>query len=803
MRLEKLHVHGIGALSDATLDLTAIEPGVVALIGKNGEGKSTLATSFPAALGMTAPGAQTLQQLAIGRDSVVEAQVVNGQPWTIRHTIDRVSGKGEVLVLGEDGRPALTGTGRRAFGAWAKEHFPSEEVFFASTFAAQGSGGFATKSTSDRKACILRLLGVERLEVLAQACREQLRDAKAVADAARARLKDVASRLSSAEGKVAAELSNAESELQSAQERLGQAEQELRAAEAAAADVIRAKEQEAAIQRAIERERGAASRVDETKHKIENNRKLQGDAARVHGARARADELAKLIPLARSAHLVTSDAREATHAACVEAAKRLEAAKARSRELADELARTEQAAAGGAEARAARDELRAVDAGLLEAELEGARDSLETVRGQQLVGAGGRIIALRVALIAIAGGVDAVKVATDALEQDDDAEAATKQHPVDLRFWQDRVADLEARTASERRRQAELQRIADRLPAIEAAEAKLDGLRADKAAADAATATTELDAARDADSAAIAARNGTQAALQELEQEETSLGPWLKLEAPLAAATARITELTELLGEHERELAAAAKEQKDLPQPTWPQARPIPEAQTRLQVAKAEHATTLLKVGQLQATRDTIAPLQAERDERQAEVQIVEDDVSDWQLLADALGRNGIQALEADAAGPELSAIANDLLHNAFGPRFTVRFETTRASADGKELIEDYDVMILDTLKGREGSLDTFSGGEKVILGEAISLALTTLSCRRHGLSDVTLLRDESGASLDAEKSLQYIAMLRRARTLTDARHVIFISHDPATWRLADTRVVVADGTLTVQTEAA
>ena len=386
---------------------------------------------------------------------------------------------------------------------------------------------------------------------------------------------------------------------------------------------------------------------------------------------------------------------------------------------------------------------------------------------------------------------------------DDAAEAATKQHPVDLRFWQERVADLEDRTASERRRQAELQRIADRLPAIEAAEAKLDGLRADKATADAATATTELDAARDADSAAIAARNGTQAALQELEQEETSLGPWLKLEAPLAAATARIAELTELLGEHERELAAAAKEQKELPQPVWPQARPIPEAQARLQVAKAEHATTLLKVGQLQATRDTVAPLQAERDERHAEVQTAEDDVSDWQLLADALGRNGIQALEADAAGPELSAIANDLLHNAFGPRFTVRFETTRASADGKELIEDYDVMILDTLKGREGSLDTFSGGEKVILGEAISLALTTLSCRRHGLSDVTLLRDESGASLDAEKSLQYIAMLRRARTLTDARHVIFISHDPATWRLADTRVVVADGTLTVHTEAA
>jgi len=41
-----------------------------------------------------------------------------------------------------------------------------------------------------------------------------------------------------------------------------------------------------------------------------------------------------------------------------------------------------------------------------------------------------------------------------------------------------------------------------------------------------------------------------------------------------------------------------------------------------------------------------------------------------------AFGRDGIQALEIDAAGPELSTLTNDLLTSCFGERFEIRFVT-------------------------------------------------------------------------------------------------------------------------------
>jgi ABC-type lipoprotein export system ATPase subunit len=40
--------------------------------------------------------------------------------------------------------------------------------------------------------------------------------------------------------------------------------------------------------------------------------------------------------------------------------------------------------------------------------------------------------------------------------------------------------------------------------------------------------------------------------------------------------------------------------------------------------------------------------------------------------------------------------------------------------------------------------------------------------------------------------------MLRRAAKIVGADKVLFISHDPATWDLADARIVVADGRISV-----
>jgi exonuclease SbcC len=172
--------------------------------------------------------------------------------------------------------------------------------------------------------------------------------------------------------------------------------------------------------------------------------------------------------------------------------------------------------------------------------------------------------------------------------------------------------------------------------------------------------------------------------------------------------------------------------------------------------------------------------------------------LADAEKVAADLGRDGLQALELDAAGPELSVLATDLLHRAFGPRWTVSFETLRSSADGKRELETLEVRVLDTHTGYEGPVEALSGGERAIVGEAVSLALTVLACRSAGLEAPTLVRDESGAALDPAKSEAYVRMLRIAAELVGASRVLFVSHDPRAAELADSRIEIVDGVIVV-----
>jgi len=200
-------------------------------------------------------------------------------------------------------------------------------------------------------------------------------------------------------------------------------------------------------------------------------------------------------------------------------------------------------------------------------------------------------------------------------------------------------------------------------------------------------------------------------------------------------------------------------------------------AKARIEQARASQAT----MGRLEADR-----AQAERN------------MCDWQLLADGLGAEGIQALEIDAAGPTLNAMVNDLLHQCHGPRFTMTVNTQRLDSDGKRMLECCQVLVLDTEKGREDEGYTYSGGERVILGEALSLAMSMFACQRSGLKGACLVRDESGAALDPKNGKAYVAMLRRAASLVEASRVLLISHDPRITEMVDSTLRIANGKVEV-----
>lgn len=154
--------------------------------------------------------------------------------------------------------------------------------------------------------------------------------------------------------------------------------------------------------------------------------------------------------------------------------------------------------------------------------------------------------------------------------------------------------------------------------------------------------------------------------------------------------------------------------------------------------------------------------------------------------------------MEVDAVGPELTELANDLLLTCLGPRFTVAIETVATRADGKGQKEGCWVMVRDGEEGREGEIRSFSGGERVLIGEALNLALSMLGCRRAGFSNPTLIRDETGAALSPEKARVYLAMLRRAAAQTNASKVLFVSHNDELNAMADARVEIRNGQITI-----
>ena len=179
----------------------------------------------------------------------------------------------------------------------------------------------------------------------------------------------------------------------------------------------------------------------------------------------------------------------------------------------------------------------------------------------------------------------------------------------------------------------------------------------------------------------------------------------------------------------------------------------------------------------------------------QAEIGPLQEDLDDWTLLIKAFGPAGIATLLVDQALPEISTLATDLLRDCLGETvFTIQLLTQRASADDKKLLEVLDVVIFRD--GKKIAVEDLSGGEGVLVSEALSLAIALYNARRTGARPYTLFRDEVGANLDDERAPAYTRLLARALQVGGFKRVLFVSHHQRALSLADARIHVADGTL-------
>lgn len=182
----------------------------------------------------------------------------------------------------------------------------------------------------------------------------------------------------------------------------------------------------------------------------------------------------------------------------------------------------------------------------------------------------------------------------------------------------------------------------------------------------------------------------------------------------------------------------------------------------------------------IEASKKNLAEIdgqKAQLDEAEKQAVEAKSESTEWDLIAKAFGKDGIQALELDALAPGISETANNLLHSAYGDRFSISIETTRIGGSGKKTkqIEDFKIMVTD--EGATTTLENKSGGEAVWIKRAIYDAFSVIRRRNTGFVFLTCFQDETDGALDASAKTAYCRMLEASHEAARLRHTIIITH--------------------------
>jgi exonuclease SbcC len=194
---------------------------------------------------------------------------------------------------------------------------------------------------------------------------------------------------------------------------------------------------------------------------------------------------------------------------------------------------------------------------------------------------------------------------------------------------------------------------------------------------------------------------------------------------------------------------------------------------------KAEIAGIEANIKAAKKTIEEIAEKANEYSGLQNNIQGAVKEGQEWELIARAFGKDGIQALELDALAPDISETANRILESAYGDRFRIEIRTTRIGGTGKKTkqIEDFLIYVIDSEDGEAVLLDDKSGGEAVWIKRAIYDAFAVIRKRNTAFAFLTCFQDETDGALDASAKTAYCRMLETAHAESHLWHTIIITH--------------------------
>ena len=738
MRIDRILLKSFTTFREAAaLDLAGLGPGIVAIAGPNGSGKTTLLEAIPGAIYRQTPRRGSIATMAVARDAQIEVAGENGTPFSVRLDCDFQSGKQEAVIFDAAGEP-LAGPKVRDFDKYVADHFPPLDVYLASFFASQtGVGSMLRMSRSDRRSLFGRLLGLERLEQMAVAARERARAAEAELTAARAALEAI----------------------RSGAEDIPALEESFQAAKGKEAEAAEASRKAAKKLRDItaERDRLSAAVVEaERAEKAAKEAERRVEAAKESVARLEVRVRAFKPLLARAAEIRAAGAKLKEFTAEME---RIRAA-GETVSLKSNEAQAELASKGRAVESARYAQLRAADVrNDAEMKAQEARRRLAAAENSTAaVPCSGTLEdTVRAACPALVGHFRTRDEAARALDayakKKEELAAAVVSTTEALKKAEAVYAEasqaLERVSAELGAQRQKYKEIRDRVERLKASDM-----------------TAELDRAEAETAGLQEALESARKSAADAEMEAKSL------KAAVEPVDPRILEAAQ------GAVDAAALEREDALQEAGDVNAQIARIDEQLRTAREAHVKAQALVARL-------APIEA--------------DLAEWRWLGRGLGREGVQALELDASGPRVSGLANELLADAYGPRFQIRFETQAAKADGKGVKETFDIIVVDTERGREGSGEDLSGGEKVIVGEALGLAVGLFHAQAAGVNLGTVIRDETVGALDPENGERYLAMLRAFLRVGRVHQLLYVAHNPELVQMADAVVYVENGRIEVK----
>ncbi len=714
-------------VGEHVLDLEALGPGLIAITGPTGCGKSTLLEAVLGGFYLSMPTRQDLPDLASSRRSQVRIEATGDRRLTCRVDVDAQTRKLSAVVL--DGETPLNDDGKIAsYKRNVAAHFPSQSLYLATEFSAQGgAGGLLRAPRALRRIIFTDLLGHDRLRRLSEAARTHKRDADnrwrtlaAVAD------KHPTLDRSTAEAKA--------SELEARMLELEQTNAEA-VREAERTDAAAAKGREALAE---------SERNDRTRHELESEQ--IGLANQTESLQAQIDQTDSLL---RSSHDV------------LERGTKLDADRSALQQLVEHGRRlADEAIASDREESARNAEYRDADMAVrrLEQQLEalGVRVSTACARRDSLANA------------------DAPPCVGRLPEEAVSSCSMVRSYREERAECSRSISDL----ASER------SRIAQQLDTAYASRESLSVRRAETAR-HAGDCRQALEASRDAYrrlKEIVDATVDGREALRGAEARRLLLNDQLgTLKSRMRAITRRLLEIPNV--------------QVDMSQLEQAEA----EARTAALALKKVSDDILGVATEASAVRATLKAYEEASDrieQVRVDMRVAAADADEWGQLARGLGPEGVQALMLDAAGPAVSAIACSLLATAWGDRWAVRIDTTRAADDGRTL-EDLDITVFDAVTNKTVPIEALSGGQAVVVGEAVSMAMATYRADASGSPIGTMFRDEAAGGLDAETAERYGRMLRSFLE-TGVEQMVFVAHNPRLWELADHVVDVGHGTIEV-----